>query len=324
MTVTTTTPALVDPRRAYREALVELAERDENVICLDTDTGGLETTFGQRFPDRYLNVGIAEANMFSVAAGLAAQGFKPYTHTMAAFATMRAAEQLKLDVVGNRLPIRVVATHGGLSAAHFGTTHYALEDLAVARALRDLTIVVPSDATDIGPALSALHTVPGPVYLRLGRSATPSIHPEPPTFELGRARGLREGDDVVIVASGPYPALMALEAADDLAEYGVSCRVLELHTLHPLDVDTLLSATRTTAGVVTVEEHRPCGGLGDAVAELLGANHPVGHLRVAVSGAVGTVVRDHRTALEEAGVSTAAVRDAVLRLTGRTPRSSWP
>ena len=153
-----------DPRAAYREALLELAAADPRVICLDSDTGGLEDTFAKRFPGQYVNIGIAEANLMTVAAGLASRGFIPYVHTMATFATMRAAEFLKLDVVGNRLPVRVIATHGGLSAAHFGTTHFALEDLAVARALADLTVVVPGDGRHIAAATRQLHELPGPAY----------------------------------------------------------------------------------------------------------------------------------------------------------------
>lgn len=319
MTVTDTVAAPVDPRGAYREALVALAEADERVVCLDTDTGGLEKTFAERFPDRYINVGIAEANMFSVAAGLAARGFVPYAHTMATFATMRAAEQLKLDVAGTRLPVRVVATHGGLSAAHFGTTHYALEDLAVTRALDGLTVVVPPDGADIGPAVHAMHDLPGPTYLRLGRSATPPVGARTPLVP-GTARVLREGRDVVLAATGPYPVLMACEAADALAGAGVSCTVLDLHTVAPLDTGALLGAARHARGVVTVEEHRPRGGLGDAVAEQLGAWWPVPHLRVAVDGVVGAVVSDHRSALEAAGLSTTAVREAALRVVEH-PRS---
>ncbi|WNI32325.1 transketolase C-terminal domain-containing protein [Streptomyces sp. ITFR-6] len=305
------------PRLAYRRALIELAAADERVICLDSDTGGLENTFGTRFPERYVNVGIAEANMFGIAAGLASRGYLPYVHTMATFATMRAAEQLKIDIVGNELPVRIVATHAGLSATHFGTTHYGLEDLAVARALMDLTVVVPADASEIGPALRSLHALPGPAYLRLGRSATPAVHDIVPRFELGRMVTLRTGDDVTLMAMGPFPVLMALQAADELLADGVRCRVVQVHTLSPLDTGTVVRAARATAGLVTVEEHRPHGGLGDAVAETAGEHCPVPHLRVAVRGRVGTVVRGHREALEEAGVSAAAIGAAALRVIGK-------
>jgi transketolase len=306
-----------DPRTAYREALLELAAADPRVICLDSDTGGLESTFGERFPERYLNVGIAEANLMTVAAGLARRGFIPYVHTMAAFATLRAGEFLKLDVVGNRLPVRVVATHGGLAAAHFGTSHFALEDLAVARALTDLAVVVPSDARQIGAAIHQLHDLPGPGYLRLGRSATPTPPGPVPDLRLGQTRVLREGADVTLVAAGPLPLLFALEAAEDLAGDGIGAQVLDLHTLHPLDRDGLLAGCRGRAGVVTVEEHRPQGGLGDAVAEVVAAELAVPLRRLAVRGRPGARVADQRTALEEHGVSTGAVVDAARAVLAR-------
>ncbi|WP_017582723.1 transketolase family protein [Nocardiopsis valliformis] len=302
-----------DPRSAYRDALIELAEADERVVCVDTDTGGLERTFGARFPDRYFNVGIAEANMFGISAGLAARGLLPYAHTMATFATLRAGEQLKLDIVGTGLPVRVVATHGGLSAAHFGTSHYALEDLAVTRALTGATIVVPADSSEIGPAMRALHDHPGPSYLRLGRSATPPVHTGPAPFTLGRAVPLRDGTDVCVLAMGPLPVLMALEAGRELEAAGYSCGVLQIQTLAPLDTGAVVEVARSTGGLVTVEEHRPGGGLGDAVAEAAG-HLPTPHLRLAVRGRVGERVLGHREALEESGVSAAAVRDAAIRI----------
>ncbi|MDG6103013.1 transketolase [Dactylosporangium aurantiacum] len=309
-----------DPRAAYREALLELAAADPRVICLDSDTGGLEDTFAKRFPAQYVNIGIAEANLMTVAAGLASRGFIPYVHTMATFATMRAAEFLKLDVVGNRLPVRVIATHGGLSAAHFGTTHFALEDLAVARALADLTVVVPGDGRHIAAATRQLHELPGPAYLRLGRSATPAPPggDDAPGFELGRARALREGTDVTVVATGALPLLFALEAAEELAGDGIAAQVLELHTLHPLDRDGLLAGCRGRAGVVTVEDHRPQGGMGDAVAEVVAADLAVPMRRLAVRGSPGARVAGQRDALAAHGVSTAAVVDAARDLLART------
>lgn len=313
------------PREAYRAALLDLAHRDERVLCLDSDTGGLETTFGAELPDRYVNVGIAESNLFGVAAGLAARGLRPVVHTMAGFASMRAGEQLKLDIVGTGLPVLVVATHAGLSAAHFGSTHYACEDLAVTRALPGLAVVVPADASEIAPALDALHTLPGPGYLRLGRSATPPVHTcPPPPFVLGTAtllRGGGAGDLVTIVACGPYPTLFAIEAADDLAVAGIPTRVLEMHTLTPLDAATIAAAARETAGMVTVEEHRPSGGLGDAVAEVIGGGPARPVVRVAVRGNAPDRVADHPTLLARSGVCRCAV-DAAVRHVLRAAQAS--
>ncbi|MFI6130812.1 transketolase family protein [Micromonospora sp. NPDC051141] len=310
-----------DPRAAYREALLTLASADERVICLDSDTGGLENSFGKRFPERYVNVGIAEANLMTVAAGLARRGFIPYVHTMAAFASLRAGEFLKLDVVGPQLPVRVIATHGGLAAAHFGTTHFALEDLAVIRALADLTLVVPGDAREIGTVVQQMHHLPGPSYLRLGRSATPVVPGRVPDLRLGRIRPLRQGADVTLVAAGPLPLLFALDAARGLADDGIDSQVLDLHTLHPLDRDGLLSGCRGRAGVVTVEEHRPQGGLGDAVADVVSAELGLPVRRVAVTGRPGNRVDDQRGMLEAHGVSARAVAEVARELHSRAVRA---
>ncbi|MFD7326291.1 transketolase family protein [Streptomyces sp. NPDC059875] len=313
-------PAPAGPREVYREALTTLAADDERVLCLDSDLGGLDTSFGARFPERYISTGIAEANLFTVSAGLAARGLRPYAHTMATFAATRAAEQLKLDIVGTGLPVRVVATHAGLSAAHFGSTHYCLEDLAVTRALHGLTVVVPADAREIGPALAALHELDGPSYLRLGRSATPPVHGEAvPPFRLGEAVTLRAGNDVTLVACGPLPVHFALVAADRLAEDGIAARVLQIHTLAPFDEAAVATAAAETAGLVTVEEHRPQGGLGDAVAQVVAAHAPRPVLRVAVTGPLPTLVDDHAGLLAATGVSAETVHGAALRALALAP-----
>ncbi|WP_432061362.1 transketolase family protein [Streptomyces sp. S1] len=327
-TPTPTPSKPVGPREAYREALVALAERDERVLCLDSDMGNLDTSFGGRFPERYVSTGIAEANLFTVSAGLAARGLRPYAHTMATFAATRAAEQLKLDVVGTGLPVRVVATHAGLSAAHFGGTHYCLEDLAVTRALHGLTVVVPADAREIGPALAALHELDGPSYLRLGRSATPPVHDgDVPPFRLGEAVTLRAGNDVTLVACGPLPVRFALAAADRLAGEGIAARVLQIHTLVPFDEAAIAVAAAETGGLVTVEEHRPQGGLGDAVAQVVAAHAPRPVLRIAVTGPLPGLVDDHAGLLAATGVSPETVHAAALRVLSapRTrPRTTAP
>jgi transketolase len=313
------------PREVYRRALLELAHRDERVLCLDSDTGGLESGFGAALPDRYVDVGIAEANLFGVAAGLAARGLRPVVHTMAGFASMRAAEQLKIDIVANRLPVLVVATHAGMSAAHFGSSHYACEDLAVTRALPGLTVVVPADAAEIPAALDALHSTDGPGYLRLGRSSTPELRPAPPPFVLWEAAALRPGSDVTIVACGPYPTLFALRSAQTLADDGIRARVLEMHTVAPLDSAAITAAVAETAGIVTVEEHRPTGGLGDAVAEVVGWGPGCPLVRVAIRGDAPVLVADHPTLLARAGVSPAGIEAAVrhvLRAAGPATRRS--
>jgi transketolase len=301
-------------REAYRRALLELARSDPRILCLDSDTGGLEDTLGAELPGQYVNVGIAEATLVSAAAGLAAAGRIPFVNTMAGFATLRAGEQLKLDVAGSGLPVKVVATHAGLSAGHFGPTHHALEDLAVVTALPGITVLVPADTVETVLAVRAAAALPGPVYVRLGRGETPRVHPGPFELEVGRALVLRQGGDVTLAATGPHPVLLALEAAGRLRSDGIAARVLDVHTLRPLDVEALVAASRETGGVVTIEEHGPHGGLGGAVAETLAERAPCPVLRVAASMDVRDRVGGQEVLLREAGVDLDRVLEAARRV----------
>lgn len=297
----------VPAREAYREALQELAAADPRIFCVDSDMGGLETGFAAALPDQYLNVGIAEANMVTVSAGMAAAGLLPYANTISSFAACRACEQLKVDVAGNNLPVRVVVTHAGLSAGHYGPTHHALEDIAIVRTLPNLTVVVPSDAAEARLATLATVDLPGPLFLRLGRSATPLLHPEPYEFRLGEAARLRDGDDVTVLATGPYPVTMALEAHDRLAAEGIRARVLNLHTVKPLDRAAIIAAARETAGLVTVEDHVLAGGVGAAVCEVVCEEAPCPVRRVGVPDGFFDLVGDEPELLAAAGVSTDAI-----------------
>lgn len=301
-------------REVYRRVLLELARDDERIFCVDSDTGGLEDGFGRELPDRYVNVGIAEANMMGVSAGLAASGVLPYANTMSAFATFRACEQLKLDIAANNLPVRVVASHGGLSAGHYGHTHHAAEDLAVLRSLPNLTVIVPADAAETANAVRASVDIAGPVFIRLGRAETPLVHSAPYDFTVGRAVPMRHGDDVSLIAVGPLPVAMALRAAEVLAERGVSARVLNMHTIKPLDEAAVLDAARETAGIVTIEDHITTGGLGGAVCEVTAGEHPCPVRRVGVSRERGWSVGDERDLLETSGVSVARIEQEATRM----------
>lgn len=293
-----------------RQALADLARADPRVICVDADTGGLEDVFAD-LPGQYVNVGIAEANLIGVAAGLAASGFIPFAHTISTFAAARACEQIKIDVAGNDLPVRVVATHGGLSAGHYGPTHHAVEDIAIMRNMPNLTVLVPPDAASAEAALRASLDLPGPVFLRLGRSATPELT-GPPPLRIGAARTLATGNDVAIVATGPYPVLMALEAA----AAGVAARVLDLHTVKPLDEAAILAAARETAGIVTVEDHLVVGGVGAAVCDLVSRDHPCRVRRVGLPDAFHDRVGDERDLLVHAGVSPDRIVEEALVVLG--------
>lgn len=304
------------PRQAYREALVALAREDKRVFCIDADTMGLQSTFGAEMPERYVNVGIAEATAISIAAGLAASGQIPHFATMATFITFRAAEQIKVDVVGNDLPVKLVGSHGGFAAGHLGSTHHALEDIAVVRSLPKMTVAVAADGARAERLVAALAQVSGPTYLRLGRDETLELGGDLEQLVVGEALTLREGDDVAIIASGGYPLVFALEAHEALAEQGIQARVIEMHTIAPIDTEAIVDAAASTAGIVTVEDHRVVGGLGSAVAEVTAARQPCRVTPVAVpfGGPARGRVGSHRELLEAAGVRTEAVVDAALAL----------
>jgi transketolase len=304
---------LVSSRQAYRDLLVALMRQQERLYCIDTDTGLFTGADFGPAADRYVNLGLAEHNLMGVAAGLAASGKQPFVNTMAAFASARALEAIKLDVVYDNLPVRVVATHGGPSSGHLGPTHHALEDLAIMRTLPGMTVLVPADAAATGALLRQSLELPGPVYMRLGRKATPLIPgSDARSLQIGRAERLRDGDDVVIVACGPYPVMAALHAHDSLAQLGTSAEVLNMHTIKPLDVKALVDAATRCRAVVTVEDHRVTGGLGAAVAERLSELCPTLVIRVGVPETFARVPGEPETLLRLNGVSGEEVVVAAL------------
>ncbi|NWF30203.1 transketolase [Streptomyces sp. PKU-EA00015] len=266
-------------REAYRDSLLPLLKRHPELMCLDSDTGLFSAEFAAAAGDQYLNLGIAEHNLMGMAAGMAACGRVPFVNTMAAFATSRALEAIKIDIAYNRLPVRIMATHGGLAAGHLGPTHQALEDLAVMRVLPSMTVVVPADAAATEAFVEQSLNLPGPLYVRLGRKPTPELSAAPPPV-IGQAQTLREGGDVVLACCGPYPVLACLTAADVLARQGIEATVLNVHTLRPFDTQTLVAAARPVQVVVTLEEHWRGGGLGGVVAETLAEEAPTRVLRL--------------------------------------------
>jgi transketolase len=306
---TTATPAAAaagSDRDAYRAVLLALARADRRIWCLDTDMGGLESGFETELPGQYLDLGIAEANMMTVAAALARTGAVPFVNTMAAFASSRAYEQVKIDIAYHALPVRIVATHAGFAPAHLGPTHHAQQDLAAMRALPNLTVMTPADPAETARMVQAAAYLPGPVYIRIGsRPICPVYEPEEGhEFTVGRAVRLREGKDVTLVAAGTYPLVFALEAADVLATYGIECAVLDMHTIKPLDTAALVHAARHTRGIVTVEDHSVLGGLGGAVAEAVAERAPTRVLRIGIKDAFCDRPGTHREQLEMYGVST--------------------
>jgi len=304
---------LVSAREHCRKVLVDLASNDSKIICLDSDMGGLDSLFGSVLGEQYLDVGIAEANMISIAAGLAKVGLLPVAHTMAGFAIGRACEQIRLDVALHNLPVVIVASHGGFSSGHYGPTHFCNEDIALLRCFPNMTIVVPCDAYEAELALCSALNNHGPVYIRLGRKPSPILHDTKTQFVLGKARTIRAGEDIGVIACGPNALASAIESADQLSSIA-SVRVINMPTIKPLDSETILKAARELPHLVTVEEHMVSGGLGGAVCELV-AQHKLCHVTcIGVTDTVPSKVGDEFALLKKYGISSAGVSNTILRL----------
>ena len=277
-------------RADYGKALEELAAQEPNLVVLDADLSGSTMTkgFGAEHPDRFFDMGIAEANMVGVAAGLATCGKKPFVNSFAMFAAGRAWEQVRNSVAYPGLNVKVVGSHGGLSVGEDGATHQCIEDLAIMRAIPNMTVLCPCDGNEMKQAVKALLAYDGPAYLRLGRLAVETVtdQVEGYEFQIGKGVLLRDGQDVTVVAVGMM-VQMALTAADILAEEGISVRVIDMHTIKPLDTEILLAAARDTGCIVTSEEANIVGGLGSAVSEYLTSVCPVPVIRHGVEDEFG-------------------------------------
>jgi len=277
-------------RAAYGEAICELADKYPQLVVLDADLASATMTkfFAAKYPDRFFDCGIAEANMTGIAAGMAASGLKPFTNTFAIFAAGRAYEQVRNSIAYPELGVVVVGSHGGVSVGEDGATHQMIEDLSLMRTIPGMTVVNPCDANEMRLAVEALINHDGPAYLRLGRSAVETVTSECEgySFELGKGVTLRDGSDVTIAATGLCVQL-SLKAAEILAGEGISARVLDIHTIKPLDEELILKAANDTGCIVTVEEHTVIGGLGGAVAEYLSSVKPVPVIRHGVEDVFG-------------------------------------
>lgn len=281
-------PNLKQTRQGYVDALIELAPAMPELVVLDADVAKATKTcdFEKKFPDRFFNCGVAEQNELSAAAGLALEGFVPFATTFAMFATSRACDQLRNSICYPKANVKVAVTHAGISTGGDGASHQACEDIAITRALPNLTVLVPGDYEEARRATIAAAHYKGPVYLRFGRDSYPIVPELHGDFVIGRGKTLRRGKDVTLVSTG-IMAAEALEAAVLLEKHGVDARVLHYPTIKPLDVDLLLEAARETRGFVTAEEHSIIGGLGDAVAGALAVNHPAPLRRVGVKDVFG-------------------------------------
>ena len=266
---------LLCTREACGNTLVELGKKNKDVVVLSADLAGWTeaTEFAKEFPDRFFNMGVAEANMMNTAAGLAAAGKIPFACTFAIFASGRPWEQIRNTIAYANLNVKIIATHGGISVGPDGASHQAIEDIALMRIIPNMTVLVPADALETPKAIMAAAKLKGPVYIRLARAKLPLVtRPEQP-FRIGQANVLREGKDVTIICCG-YMVAPSLEAAETLKKNGLDAAVVNLHTIKPIDRETIVNQARRTGAIVTAEEHLVHGGLGSAVAEVLAKNHP--------------------------------------------------
>jgi len=256
-------------RTAFIDSLFELAAGDRNVCLITGDLGfGVVEKFASQYPDQFVNAGVAEQNMTRLAAGMALTGKVVFTYSIANFTTLRCLEQIRNDVCYHRLNVKVVSVGGGFAYGALGITHHATEDLAIMRALPGMTVVAPGDPVEASLATQAVHKLPGPCFLRLGKAGEAIVHVTKPDFEIGRAIVVREGRSATIISTGGMLET-AVKVADTLAGSGSSVRVLSMHTVSPLDADAVRAAAADTRWIFTLEEHSVNGGLGGAVAEVL-------------------------------------------------------
>ncbi len=300
-------------RLVFGQELVKLGEENDRIVVLDADVSSSTQTshFARAYPDRFFNFGVAEANMMSAAAGFAASGYIPFVSTFALFVALRAGDQMRAQIAYTGLNAKLIGGYAGLSDFADGASHQSVEDLAVMRAVPGITVVAPSDITETQMAVRAITDHEGPVFLRLSRAeVTEDYGPDHP-FELGKGIILRDGSDVTLAATGTR-VKTAMEAAEMLAEGGVEARVLDLHTVKPLDGDILERAAEETGAIVTVEEHNVMGGFGGAVCEELCGRCPVPVLRVGIPDRFGES-GPYEEILRRAGLHPEAVTDAARR-----------
>ncbi|MDR0978043.1 MAG: transketolase family protein [Endomicrobium sp.] len=275
-------------RFGFGEGLIELGKENSKIFVLGADTSSSVAinTFKDMFPDRFLNVGIAETNMLGMAAGLAVAGFIPFVATYGVFASGRPWEQIRTTICYSNLNVKIGGSHSGLMVGPDGATHQALEEIAIMRCLPRMKVIVPCDLVETKKAVMASAYADGPVYIRYGRETIPIFTNDSTPFEIGKANILREGKDVAIMACGTmvYEALMA---ADILEEKGIDAKVLNIHTVKPIDENAIISSAKDCGAIVTAEEHQIYGGFGSAVAEVLAKNYPVPVEMVAVKDTFG-------------------------------------
>ncbi len=297
-------------RDALAEALVELGAKDHRIVVLGADTSvSIKTSlFGDRYPDRFFNVGIAEANMIGIASGLALAGKVPFVSTYSAFVPGKCLDQIRNAIAYPNLNVKIVSSHGGLTVGPDGASHQTVEDVAAMRAVPRMHVVVPADAPSTRVLVTQAARTPGPFYIRLSRPNVPTVHASTADLQVGKAKVLREGSDVTLVGCG-IMVNESVEAAERLSKEGVSAEVIDSHTVKPLDTQTILKSSQKTGAVVTAEEHNIIGGLGSAVAETLSELNPVKVVRVGVRDTFGES-GEHAELMAKYGLTSKEILEA--------------
>lgn len=304
-------------RDGYGKGVVEAGEKDERIVvlCADLTESTRSHWFAEKFPERFIQVGVAEQNLATVASGMAAYGKIPFIASYATFSPGRNNEQIRTNVAINNVPVKVVGAHAGISVGPDGATHQALEDIALMRVIPRMVVVVPCDAFEAQKATMAIAFNGQPSYIRLGRDKSPVFTTAETPFEIGKAQIFREGKDVALIGCGSL-LYNALVAAEELSKEGIECVVVNNHTIKPIDAKTIVEVAQLTGAVVTVEEHQVNGGLGSAVAEVLAKNHPVPQEFIGVQDRFGESGEPGEL-IEAFGMGVSHIKEAVKRVLAR-------
>ena len=276
-------------RQSYGEALAELGKENDKIVVLDADLSRTTKTeiFAKQFPDRFFDVGIAEQNLMGVAAGMATSGFIPYASSFAVFASGRAYDQIRNSIAYPKLNVKICASHSGVTAGEDGATHQMIEDISMMRTLPNMTVVCTSDDIQTKWAVKEISKINGPVYLRLCRLASPVIYDEETKFEIGKGYQFGNGTDATVIATGVVVS-EALKAQEKLKKQGIDIRVIDMHTIKPIDKSIIIKAAKETKRIITIEDHNIIGGLGSAVCEVLSEGYPTKVIRMGINDTFGT------------------------------------
>lgn len=300
-------------RQSYGEALAELGEKNENVVVFDSDLSGATKTsiFAKKFPERFFDMGIAEQDMMSTAAGMSTFGKIPYASTFAVFAAGRAYDQIRNSICYPKMNVKICATHSGVTVGEDGATHQMLEDLGLMRGLPNMTVLCTSDDTETRWAIEEISKIQGPVYVRLCRLATPVIYDENQKFEIGKAIQIGEGTDATIFATGVVVS-EAIKAKEELEKQGINIRVVDVHTIKPIDKEMIVKCAKETKKLISIEDHSIINGLGTAIADVLTEEYPCKLIKLGVKDEFGRSGKATEL-LEHYGLTAKHIEEAILK-----------